>query len=447
MFLLVASVVSALGISFVCSLLEATLLSLPASYVATLSERRPTAGAIWQRFRQNIEKPIAVILVVNTAAHTVGATIAGAQFELIFGNRGLLVFSVVFTYLMLQFTEILPKTLGVRYNRALSQVIARPLDSLTRLLSPVLWCIHFVNRPFERSGLDKQSPIEEIAALATAAQRSPQADRQQMRMILAASRLDELRVGHVMTPRTQVKCLRADQPIQQTLDAIRDCPYTRLPLYDKNIDDILGFVHVKDLFGELKLISGRLDIASVIMAQGRTLPESGILPGSGLHVIGSGTIDLRKICREVLFFPESTSIKKALSEFQKTRVHLAIIVDEYGATQGIVTLEDVLEEIVGDIEDEYDRPEAPQITPKEDGYRLNGEIAVRHLREFVDIPPEDLQGVYTLGGYIAKALGRVPEAGDVVRCGTQVFRVVSTDGRRVIAVDIEETRGEQGEGN
>jgi CBS domain containing-hemolysin-like protein len=438
MTLLFTSVAVALSVSALCSLVEATLLSLPSSQVAAISARHRRTGEIWRRFKTNIEKPIAVILIVNTAAHTIGATIAGAQFELLFGERWLVAFAVLFTYLMLQFTEILPKTLGVRYNRPISLVIARPLDLLSRVLSPILWFIHRVNRPFDRGIEHHDSVLDEITALAAAAAYSKSADFGRARMILAASHFGNLRVRQIMTPRTKVAYLRTDQPIEQILDLIQNCPYTRLPLCEKNIDNIIGLVHVRDLFARLNLVPGRLDIASVILAQGRKLPESGVLPGSGLHVIGSGSIDLRTIRRDVLYYPELTPVEKVLKGFQASRIHLAVIVDEYGATQGIVTLEDVLEEIVGKIEDEFDRPEMPKLIAEGGCYRVKGELPLHELRDFLDLPGEAIEGADTVGGFVARALGRNPETGDTVPCGSSyLVRVTAADTRRVEEVVFE----------
>ncbi len=439
MALLMTSIVVAFVVSGLCSLLEATLLSLPASYVEVLAARAPVAGRIWRGFKQNIERPIATILVLNTAAHTIGATIAGAQFEIVFGEKWLVPFSLVFTYLMLQFTEIMPKTLGVRYNKPLARVVARPLDRSVQLLSPVLRFVHFVNRPFERPASEEGSALDEIAALAMSAQRSDPVESKQARMILAASHLNTLKVKQVMTPRTQVTYLRVDHSIEQILDIVQRTRYTRLPLCGRNIDEIVGFVHIRDLFAELKLVSGRLDIASVILAQGRKLPESGVLPGSGLHVIGSGTIDLRKICREVLYFPDHISVQKALKTFQESRVHLGVVVDEYGSTEGIVTLEDVLEELVGEIEDEYDRPEKSHVAPEGDGYRVSGQCPIHELQRTIPIVLDGEEGVSTVSGYIIKELGRAAREGDTVQCGPYTARVLSCDGLRVLEAHFEKT--------
>ncbi len=156
--------------SGLCSLLEAILLSFTPSQVAQLSRQQPRLGAIWQRFKENIDRPIAVILIVNTAAHTIGATIAGAQFELLYGNKYVFLFSLVLTFLMLQFTEILPKSLGVRHNRLLAPLIARPLSVGIRLLSPALYVIRLVNKPFEsKSRSDSAVTLDEITGLVSQA--------------------------------------------------------------------------------------------------------------------------------------------------------------------------------------------------------------------------------------------------------------------------------------
>ena len=159
MFLLFFSIAAALGVSALCSLLEATLLSLPASEVAMMASRYPRVAAVWEQFRRRIERPIAVILILNTAAHTIGATVAGARFEVLFGEKWLLVFSLVLTYLILQFSEILPKTLGVRYNREIAPCMALPLNAISTCLSPLVWLVHLVNRPFERDRQEADTTI------------------------------------------------------------------------------------------------------------------------------------------------------------------------------------------------------------------------------------------------------------------------------------------------
>lgn len=429
MTLLFVSIVIALSISFLCSLLEAMLLSLPQSQVAIIESKRPRLGRIWHQFKDNIEKPIAVILVLNTTAHTIGAAVAGAQFEELFGARWLLVFSLVLTYMMLQFTEILPKTLGIRYNRQLSLAAAWPLYWMIQVLSPVLAFVHFMNRPFARPTQEQYSHLQEIIALASTARTKHSINSHQEKIILAASRLADLKARQIMTPRTEMVYLRADQPVDQILDVVQHSPYTRLPLCEGDIDHIIGVIHVKDLFVQLDLVPGRFDVAGLILAEGRSLPKYP-LPGSGLHVIGSGDINLHKTRRQILFFPENTPAQTLLRQFQDSRIHIGVVVDEYGVTLGIVTLEDVLEEIVGEIEDEYDPPHQQNIIPEADGFRVNGQTPLHELEEYMQLPEKSLTGADTVSGMIAKMLGRIPEVGDVAVCGSCELRVVLADRRR-----------------
>ena len=431
MTLLVVSVVGALTISAMCSVLEATLLSFSTSQVEAMATRRPRVGAIWRDFKQNIERPIAVILIVNTAAHTIGATLAGAQFEETFGPKWLVAFSILFTYLMLQFTEILPKTLGVRYNASLAPIIGAPLGVLVKLLYPVLWFVHLVNRPFGRRAETSDSTLQEIAALASMARLSRLIDPRQERMIRAAARIDDLRVRQIMTPRTEVLFLRAHDEVQAILDSVQNSKFTRFPLCDRDLDHVIGLIHIKDLFNHLELVPGRFDIAPIAEVEG-TGPERVLaIPGSSLHVIGSGTLNLRKICRDVHFVPENAAVLTLLRHFQESQQHFAIAVDEYGTTSGVVTLEDIIEEMIGDIEDEFDLPAAPLWAREGECYRINARMPIHEFRTLFPAMELDDEGVDTVGGLVAKMIGRLPAQGDEVRIGDYIATVAGADRRRV----------------
>ena len=431
MLILFLSVGSALLLSALCSLLEATLLSFTPSQVAALESKRPRLGRIWRHFKGNIEKPIAVILIVNTSAHTVGATVAGAQFEIHFGAQGLIIFSVIFTYLMLQFTEILPKTLGVRYNGFLAPLIAPPLEVLVRLLGPLLWFIQLINRPFSGSAqTGEDTTLQEIAALAAS---SPLMDPHQSRMIQAASELESIRVRQIMTPRTEVMYLLVSQSIEEILNIMNRCPYTRLPLCDGDIDHVTGMVHGKDLMKVMDLTPGRFNIETIAPDGDSGAEKIAAGPGTALHVFGTGEIDLMKIKRDVVFLPEHLNILEALRHFQRARLHLAVVVDEYGATIGIVTLEDVIEEMVGDIKDEFDLFAAEMIKPEGDGFRVNGRLPLHEFVQHVqglNIDPAEV-GVDTVGGYVSQVLGRLPAVGDVFDSGPYTWTVSLADVRRV----------------
>ncbi|MFM7050545.1 MAG: CNNM domain-containing protein, partial [Planctomycetota bacterium] len=213
MTLFVTALAIALGVSFVCSLLEAALLSLTPSQIARMSQRHPAAAAAWQGFKRNIERPIAVILILNTTAHTIGASMAGAQFDELYGSDLLWVFSIAFTLVMLQFTEILPKTIGVRLNTVLAPWMAAPLQALVLVFTPLIVVLHWINRPFEgrrRAGAERSATVDEIAALAAMARMSKDIGAHQERIILGAARLSQRKVRDLMIPNEQVVMLSDD---------------------------------------------------------------------------------------------------------------------------------------------------------------------------------------------------------------------------------------------
>ena len=185
MWLLIISVLGALLISALCSLMEATLLSLSPSQVAEISSRRSQIGAVWRRFKTEIDRPIAAILILNTTAHTIGASVAGAEFDSLFGGDWIWVFSLVFTLLMLQFTEIIPKSVGVRYNRQVAVWIAQPLVLVTYVLLPLVYFIHWFNRLLIgwRSHAEPAATPEEIIALASLARHSKEISTQQKQQL------------------------------------------------------------------------------------------------------------------------------------------------------------------------------------------------------------------------------------------------------------------------
>lgn len=391
MTLLIAFVVLSLSVSAICSLLEAVVLSLTPTQVAQLSERHPTAGAIWQRFREHIEKPIAVILIVNTAAHTIGATLAGAQFELIYGPTGIVWFSLLFTYLMLQFTEILPKTLGVQYNARLAPPIAYLLKFLIRVFTPIIALIHFINRPFMRKQQNGQpAPLEEIAALAGLARLSNLISPHQERIIQATSDLSLKSANDVMIPGEQVTFLSTAQTLDEAIATAQHDQHTRFPICDHDDrNKVLGYVNFKDMIYEQRMPPADANLNSII--------------------------------RPVHFVGPDQPANDLMRAFVERHEHMAIVQDESGETLGIVTLEDVVEELVGELEDEYDRLPR-QIYRRGDGvWIVGGGVPMTDLAGKLQIGIPDAQG--TVSSWMIEQLGKPPMPNDAFTFAGCVFRV------------------------
>lgn len=326
MTLLVTSLALALGVSFCCSVMEAVLLSLTPGQVAELERTRPRAGIVWKAFKADIDRPITVILLLNTAAHTVGATLAGGEFAVLFGDAWIGVFSAVFTFLMLQYTEILPKTLGVRFNVRLAGVLALPLDLLCRGLSPAVRTLRWINRPFERprGGAAASIGIDEIPALAAYARLARIISPHQEKIIARAAMLSRKTIRDVMAPVAEVTFLSSTQTLHDAIVAAHMDPHTRFPVTDGgDRDRILGYVNFKEL-----------------VCRVRTNPANPTLRG---------------IVRPVKFLSESSSCDEALRVFIEERAHMAIVRDPEGRTAGLATLEDVVEELLGPRETDYER--------------------------------------------------------------------------------------------
>jgi CBS domain containing-hemolysin-like protein len=214
---------------------------------------------------------------------------------------------------------------------------------------------------------------------------------------------------------------------------VQKSAYTRFPLCQKDIDHVVGLVHTKDLLTHLKLMPGRLRLIDPKDPGGEAIaiPDHG--PGSAVHVIGSGDLDLRKIKRNVIHVPEFLPAPRLLRLFQTSHSHLAVVVDEYGTTLGIVTMEDVLEELVGEIEDEFDTTATQKPFAVEGNtYRVSGLYPMHELKERLQLVELEIGNVDTLGGFIVQKLARWPRVGDTLALGPYHVKVVAVDQNRQV---------------
>jgi CBS domain containing-hemolysin-like protein len=339
--------------------------------------------------------------------------------------------------------EQAPKNAAIQYADKVLPVLAVPLIFFTWVLYPVIWVLNWVSNATVRlagvklthdahGGLPHTE--DELKALLAQAVSSGTIERGNEQILTSAFQFGDLKVRQIMTPRTEVDFLSLDEPVGRVLRTVQKSTFTRFPLCDGDLDHVVGLVHMKDLFTHLKLVPGRLRFADAKTPDGEAIAIADGLPGSSVHVIGSGDIDLRHVKREVMFIPETSSLPNLLRQFQTSRVHMAIVVDEYGATQGVVTLEDVVEEIVGDIEDEFDDSAGGEkpFAPEGEGFRVDGAYPLRELQEKLKLTGRELADgdVDTVSGYVVQELGRWPRVGDKVKlAGTYTVRVTAMSQR------------------
>jgi putative hemolysin len=413
----IVSVLAVLIISALCSLLEAALLSLSPSQVADLAARRPRLGALWRDFKSRIERPIAVILIVNTAAHTIGATIAGSQAEKVLGPRWVIPFSLIFTYLVLQFTEILPKAVGVYQNRRLAPIIAYPLAVLIRVFTPVVGFIHLVNRMFgvKRDRPRPEATLEEIASLAALARLEEVIGPLQERIIRGASRLSGLSAREVMIPVDQVAFLSASwAPAEALATAERDA-HTRFPVCEEgDADRVVGYVNFKDVL---------------------------FLRGQGV-----GVRDLRSVIRPVHFVGPEEPASRLLRMFVEQHAHVAIVRAADGRTLGLVTLEDVIEELVGELEDEFDRLPRKMDRLGSGVWMVGGGVPVQELADRLGLALPGASG--TTSAWLLQQFGRTPRSPESLRVDGAEFAVRRVRRGKVfeVAVTVQGGRARKDEG-
>jgi CBS domain containing-hemolysin-like protein len=389
----------ALVVSFVCSISEAALLSVSHSQAQALGDTR--AGRILRRFKAEIDIPIAAVLILNTVANVIGAAVAGAAFVEAFGPSALAWFSICFTLAVLLFGEIVPKTLGAVHTSRVIVPVVFLVAGLVVVLRPMIWLTRQVTR-FLRGERVPVTSLDEIRLLAEMGRAEGALAVRTAKMIDGAARLRELSAYDVMVPRTSALLLSGVKTLAENLQIIDRSGYSRFPFSKTGEADKLdGVVMTREV---LKALHQR--------AWG---PRDEMMQSEASDF-------LLQLARKADYVTESTSLDELLRLFQETRHHMAIVVDEYGGTAGIVTLEDVLEEIVGEIQDESDRFTAFIVRRHDGSLRCRGRAETRKVFDLIE-EKDDAESV-SIGGYVAEKLGRVPVVGDEIAVGSHVLRVL-----------------------
>jgi putative hemolysin len=319
----------------------------------------------------------------------------------------LLIVTVLLALFTIVFGELVPKSIGLAYAERLSMLVAGPVEWIARLLGPIVWLLTRLTSGITKlvgvsMSSDAQMTAEELKLIVERGGEQGILEAEEEQMINAVIELGDRRLHEVMVPRIAIVALPVSATLDEAIDLFVDEGHSRVPVYEETIDGVIGIVYAKDLLPVLKI-------------------------GSNARPT------IRSLLRTPLFVPESMSIDDLLHEFQRRKVHIAIVLDEYGGTAGLLTIEDLLEEIVGEIQDEYDVEEPMIVRLSPDEARIDGRVDVDELGETFNIPIalEDEDEYDTVGGLIFHRLGHVPRPGDEVRLDGLKLTVETTDGRRV----------------
>lgn len=325
MTVLICSVSIAIIFSALCSLMEAALYSLRLSHIEVMAKKKPETARLLKKLKTNINDPITAILTLNTIANTIGAAISGAAAAVVFGKGNLVWFSIAFTFAILIFSEIIPKTTGVVYSRQIAPYIARPIRWMIIILHPIVWFCQKVTLLIPQKGSHGKISAEELQAIAIISRKAGEIASEQEEVISNILNLSNKNVRQIMTPRTVTFTLDSSMTIQEAA-ALKDLwqIHSRAPVYSNDPDNVVGIVLSRDVY----------------MAAAEN----------------KGQLKLAQIMHKAHFVPETAALNRVLIDFFERHQHLFVVVDEYGSVTGVISLEDIIEEIVGrEIIDESDK--------------------------------------------------------------------------------------------
>jgi CBS domain containing-hemolysin-like protein len=375
------------------------------AYALREEEKRGAKALV--RIVENPAPYLNVVLLVTLLVQLGGTTLAGTIAVRVFHDAGELVATIVMTVILFVFAEVTPKTFTVQQTDRVALRLAPMIVGLKRIVGPLASVlIKLANVILPGKGL-AQGPFvteTEIKAMAEAASEEDAIEEEEKELIHSIFEFGDTLVREVMVPRPDMISAPMTATLRDVLDLVLKHGYSRIPIYKETVDDIAGIAYAKDLLRHLH--AGKQDVA------------------------------LDRIIREPYFVPDSKKVSDLLREMQARRVHIAIVLDEYGSTAGLVTIEDLLEEIVGEIEDEYDREE-PEIEPLGEGrYRASGRAAIDDVNDLleVDLPHDEWD---TVAGLMYGLLGAVPTQGEHVRYEDLEFTAERVQGRRISSVLIE----------
>jgi putative hemolysin len=311
---------------------------------------------------------------------------------------------LILTYLSVALGELVPKALALQRAEPIAKLLSIPLELLQAVVKPFTWLLQVSANAVTRLFGVQPAPAgdlmhteEEIRHIVAGAEE----------MLYKVFDFADKEVHEVMVPRPEVIAISISMPTEEALRALLESPYTRYPVYRESLDEIAGILHVRDLF-------------------------------SALHDRGIANVDLESLLRPAYIVPETKDLAALLAEFRSQNQHMAVVVDEYGAMEGIVTLEDLLEEIVGDIEDEFDLPDESVERIDENRIRIDGTFPIDDFNEQF-MKELEVEDYHTMAGMVFGALGRAPEVGDEVRVDGLALRVVEIEGSRIQRLEVEFT--------
>lgn len=376
---------------------ETALFSISKSKARYLAQKKGKTYQLIKRMKDDPHRLLTTILIGNNVVNVAAAAMATAIIINVFPNHAVGLATGIMTFLILVFGEVLPKSVATRNNVLIATIIIYPIYWFSILLYPVVIFLNFIPK---LTGKIKKTPTvteEELMTFVEVVEEEGEIKEEEKELIHKIFEFDDTNASEIMTPKADMFVIEADQPLR--LDEIVSSGFTRIPVIDGSIDNIVGIVNIKDLF---------------------------------LHQATSDIeIRVRDIMTKPYFVPENKKLDRLLHQFKKRKHHIAIVVDEHGGVSGLITLEDALEEIVGEIWDETDKEEPFIVKHGTNEWTILGKTDIDDVNEIVGMNIPDSREYDTFSGYILNTIGRIPDEKEEITIGSYLVRVEEKDGNRI----------------
>ncbi|GGX67953.1 membrane protein [Litorimonas cladophorae] len=374
-------------------------------------------AVIVQRLMNVRERLLGGILLGNNLVNILASVLTTTLFTNVFGASAtaLAAATAVMTALILIFAEVLPKTYAISQPDKLALIVARPINLIIKLLGPVVLIVQvIVNGVLRVFGIDTNASAwtaaDEIKGAVDLHLQEGGVAKRARDQIYGVLEIGELSIEEVMTHRRNIAMIDADAPPEQIIKEAIASGHSRIPVYREDTDNVIGVLHMKDLLKAVTKTNGSIE-----------------------------ALDIKKVARDPWFVPETTSAVKQLRAFQQKREHFALVVDEYGSLMGVISLEDILEEIVGDIQDEYDEEIVGVKRMKTGAAVVRGDVAIRDLNRAMDWKLPDDEGPVTIAGLVIHESQTIPNSGQVFAYHGYRFEILAKQRNQISSLRVEKT--------
>lgn len=383
---------------------ETALFSISKTKARHLAKDNGKANLLIKRMKDDPHKLLSTILIGNNLVNIGAAALATSITINIFPNYAVGLATGIMTFLILVFGEVLPKSVATQNNILIARISIYPIYWLSILFYPIIILLNFIPMITGKIRRTPKVTEEELMTFVEAVEEEGEIKEEEKKLIHKIFEFDDTNTSEIMTPRADMFVIEADEKLH--LEDIVSSGFTRIPVIESDIDHVIGIINIKDLF---------------------------------LHQITSDTeIDVRKIMTKPYFVPENKKLDKLLHQFKIRKHHLAIVVDEHGGVSGLITLEDALEEIVGEISDETDKEEPHIVKHKSKEWTVLGKADIDEVNEIIGMDIPDLKEYDTFSGYVLSKIGRIPKEKEQIAIESYIITVEEMDGNRIKKYSIKQ---------